>query len=346
MTQSDGRRTATGTIDTPRGDLDPAPLMVEHPAGDAIRRFYHHYKPRLTDYASHRGADDPEGLADLAFFDGLRAAPALDQPTERAFRAYLYQALRSRMISEKRRKQLDRNDLALAQPALWRDHDPAPSVADHLLVDELLDTLTVDQRRVIQDRFLLGYSTGETADRTGKSSGAVRKLQHDALRKLRLVLAAAVILLLAATAALAVIVASSERQRIIMETPVTDPPSTSERPPAPDRSPVDEGPTGPTTTGPRPGRSNGSISVPSSSNEPALSSPAPTLDPPASSPSSSPAPPPTSTPAVEPTIPATATSSPSTTGATTTTAPPGGDDDLGDDAGDDGDDLGDDGGDD
>ncbi len=233
MLRSEGA-TADGVGETT--DLDPAPLSCERRQGEAVRRFYRHYQPRLTRYARHRGADDPEGLADLAFLDGVRAAPNLDRPTEAAFRAYLYRALRSRMVSERRRKRLDSHDVAIGDPGRWRDGDPAPAVTDALLVDELLDNLTADQRTVIEDRFLLGYSTVETAARTGKSAGAVRKLQHDAIRKLRLVLAVVGALLLLATAAVIVSVRRGDEQRIIMETPVSEPTPTVEPRPDTDRA--------------------------------------------------------------------------------------------------------------
>jgi RNA polymerase sigma-70 factor (ECF subfamily) len=49
----------------------------------------------------------------------------------------------------------------------------------------LVDTLPDDQRRVIVDRFVEDRSIRETAQRLGRSEGAIKQLQHRALETLR-----------------------------------------------------------------------------------------------------------------------------------------------------------------
>ncbi len=57
-------------------------------------------------------------------------------------------------------------------------------------VRRLLNQLKEDQRSVLILRFLVGLSSAETAAAMGKSDGAVRVLQHRALKALRERLAA------------------------------------------------------------------------------------------------------------------------------------------------------------
>ncbi len=52
-------------------------------------------------------------------------------------------------------------------------------------VYETLDPLTEEQREVILLRVLGGLSVGQTAEALGRTHGAVRALQHRAIRTLR-----------------------------------------------------------------------------------------------------------------------------------------------------------------
>ena len=186
---------ATRTIGDP-ATFDPQPLACDEPDQAEIKRFYDHYRPILERYARRDGSADPEGIADLAFFDGLRAASTMRQPTEVSFRAYLFRAARSRLIDESRRKSVEQTLLTADHPALVSDDDPGGDAVDMVFVDELLQSLSIDQRRVVRHRFYDGFSASETAARLGKSPGAVRKLQHDAVRRLRAVVAVAGLLAL------------------------------------------------------------------------------------------------------------------------------------------------------
>jgi RNA polymerase sigma-70 factor (ECF subfamily) len=64
---------------------------------------------------------------------------------------------------------------------------PEQSVGLQLDCEELhrsLDTLTTDQHRVIQLRFLADMSIQEVAQRLGRTEGAVKALQHRGLQTL------------------------------------------------------------------------------------------------------------------------------------------------------------------
>jgi RNA polymerase sigma-70 factor (ECF subfamily) len=57
--------------------------------------------------------------------------------------------------------------------------------ADLTVALDALALLTDDQREVIHLRFVEGYSLEETGERTGRSAGAVKSLQHRGLARLR-----------------------------------------------------------------------------------------------------------------------------------------------------------------
>lgn len=160
---------------------------------DAIAEFVRLYQPELASYARRRNADDPEGAADLATFDTVRRLADMRSLEESAIRAYLYRCLKSRMIDEGRRTHLHQVSLDDLPTELATDGPESP-VLDRLGLDEMLDLLTPAEREVVSHRFVAGYTSVETAERVGRSPDAVRRLQSNALARLRLALAVAVVL--------------------------------------------------------------------------------------------------------------------------------------------------------
>lgn len=69
-------------------------------------------------------------------------------------------------------------DVEAALERVWSDHRLA----------QLLQMLTDDQQEVIILKFVEGLSNAEVAQVVGKSEGAVKSLQHRALRRLAKVL--------------------------------------------------------------------------------------------------------------------------------------------------------------
>ncbi|HEV3165893.1 MAG TPA: sigma-70 family RNA polymerase sigma factor [Isosphaeraceae bacterium] len=61
-------------------------------------------------------------------------------------------------------------------------HEFFPSAGIAAQVRSILDSLTPNQRRVLELRFLLGYSLREVADEMGKTIGSVKLMQLRALR--------------------------------------------------------------------------------------------------------------------------------------------------------------------
>lgn len=155
------------------------------PAGfDALVR---HLDPKLVGFARARGADDPEGLADDVLVQMCRAISSFEGNLAQ-LRAWVFTIARNRLIDERRRAGR-RIDARPVEPALLPDTptvDPASlEVEDRERVDRLLASLTDEQREVVVLRVVVGLSVEETAQVVGRRAGAVRALQHRALRQLR-----------------------------------------------------------------------------------------------------------------------------------------------------------------
>jgi RNA polymerase sigma factor (sigma-70 family) len=121
---------------------------------------------------------------DLTQQVALKALPRLrkDAPAP-AVRSYLYATARSVLATfwsgrmRIRESELPENVWIESQGELL------PSDGDAAWVARVLDTLTPSQRRVLELRFLYGYSLREVAGEMGKSVSNVKVLQLRALRK-------------------------------------------------------------------------------------------------------------------------------------------------------------------
>lgn len=153
-------------------------------AGDegAISRLYRTYNPLLLRFL---GGTAPAAKEDLAQEVWLAAAPSLGsfEGTEGQFRAWLFTIARRRAIDHwrliSRRPQ---------QVAHYPSDLPQAEQPDHLVVQaaiaELTAGLTAEQTDVVLLRVVAGLSVEEVAAIVGKTPGAVRVVQHRALRRL------------------------------------------------------------------------------------------------------------------------------------------------------------------
>jgi RNA polymerase sigma-70 factor, ECF subfamily len=146
-----------------------------------------HLDGRLVAFARARGADDPEGLADEVLVQMCRSIRDF-QGNLAQLRAWVFTIARHRIIDERRRA-ARRVDAVPTEPSRLPD---APIVGVHISeaeqrerVDALLAGLTDDQREIVVLRIVVGLSVEETASVVGRRAGAVRALQHRALRNLR-----------------------------------------------------------------------------------------------------------------------------------------------------------------
>jgi RNA polymerase sigma factor (sigma-70 family) len=155
-----------------------------HRAGfdDLVR----HLDPRLVGFARARGADDPEGLADEVLVQMCRGIGDFEGNLAQ-FRAWVFTIARNRIIDERRRA-ARRVDAVPTEPARLPDASvdvDLPDGEQRERVEALLAGLTDDQREIVVLRVVVGLSVEETAAIVGRRAGAVRALQHRALRTLR-----------------------------------------------------------------------------------------------------------------------------------------------------------------
>ncbi len=198
--------------------LGPVPAPASYPTGNTLTPaevsaemtvetkvepaavLFEAYFRRLTGYARTRGAVDPEAVASEVLTAALERSDRFDLDRPETCSAYLHRAVRNRVIDEYRRRG------RIEHVALADDQDPVglgtmgTDVADRLIsqesFDQLVDQLTPAQRDVVVHRFVDGHSTDETATLVGRSPAAVRRLQHDAISRLRLLLTSAALAVL------------------------------------------------------------------------------------------------------------------------------------------------------
>lgn len=142
---------------------------------------------RLVGFARARGADDPEGFANEVLVIVCRSIDTFSGNLPQ-FRAWVFTIARNRLVDEHRRV-ARRVEARPVDPAAIPEHartDPAfDAVGQTDRLAELLAPLTDEQREVLVLRIVAGLSVEQTAEATGRRAGAVRALQHRALRQLR-----------------------------------------------------------------------------------------------------------------------------------------------------------------
>lgn len=151
---------------------------------------YRRYLDRVYAYAFYQLGDhhDAEDATERTFLAALRALPAF-RDRGATFRAWLFRIAHNTIANAHRTRARRRID-----PLSDEDAVPAPVADDPAEVatraDELRRVLAAvrslpdDRRQVILLRFVDGLSTAEIADVLDRSAGAVRVLQHRALREL------------------------------------------------------------------------------------------------------------------------------------------------------------------
>lgn len=183
MTDLPSPRAPTPSADPDLGDVRAA--QVDRSAFGAL---YRRYLDRVYGYAFYLLGDhhDAEDATERTFLAALDAIGRF-RDEGATFRSWLFRiahnqvanALRSR--SRRRTSPLDgiADPIADADPA--RDADAAD---DARRVRAALAELSEDRRQVVVLRFLDGLSAREIGAVLGRSEGAVRVLQHRALREL------------------------------------------------------------------------------------------------------------------------------------------------------------------
>lgn len=163
---------------------DFAEVLAAAKSGDprAITVLYRAFNPALLRFYRANAGPVAEDLAQEVW---LSAAPNLDSfdGDEQQFRAWMFTVARRRLVDHWRstgRRVTEVHDAV--EPAAL-DGDPEARLMGDAAIAELTAGLTDEQREVITLRVVGGLSVDEVAAVVGKSPGAVRVIQHRAIRK-------------------------------------------------------------------------------------------------------------------------------------------------------------------
>ena len=149
---------------------------------DAITVLYHAMNPALLRYYR---ANAPRVAEDLAQEVWLSAAPRLGsfEGDEQQFKAWLFTVARRRLVDHWRVSGRRVSEVHDEVEPVAQDDDPSARLIGDAAIAELTADLTDEQREVITLRVVGGLSVDEVAAIIEKSPGAVRVIQHRALRK-------------------------------------------------------------------------------------------------------------------------------------------------------------------
>jgi RNA polymerase sigma-70 factor (ECF subfamily) len=155
----------------------------------AVDVLFREYQPALLRYLR---ACEPRAAEDLAGEVWLALAPKLAAFTgdEAGFRGWLFTVARRRLMGYRRQAAGRRTAPVPGEhfDGFAAADDPAAesvaALATQQAVDRLVAHLTADQAEVVLLRVVAGLPVDEVARITGRSAGAVRVMQHRALRKL------------------------------------------------------------------------------------------------------------------------------------------------------------------
>ena len=153
-----------------------------------IAGLFEEYYDKVVRYIYIRISDQPEAedLAGEVFLKALKSMGSYRGSAEQ-LRFWIFKIARNIVIDHYRkmskRKTVNLDDVEIA------DSTNVEEIAERRLqIGELtkaMKQLTEAQREVIGLRFFAGLSSAETAQILGKSSGAVREMQCDAIQRLR-----------------------------------------------------------------------------------------------------------------------------------------------------------------
>lgn len=155
----------------------------------ALERLYQLLAPAVVGYLRVQGADEPEDLTSDVFFSAFSRIESF-QGDESQFRSWVFTIAHNRLV-DWRRAQARRPVMVAHEPELMSD-SAGGDVEDEAIrrlsterVRRLCEALAPDQRDVLLLRMVAGMSLEQTADALGKTTGAVKALQHRAVAAVR-----------------------------------------------------------------------------------------------------------------------------------------------------------------
>jgi RNA polymerase sigma-70 factor (ECF subfamily) len=160
------------------------PKIVEAVIADLFEQYY----DKVVRFIYIRISDQPEAedLAGEVFLKALKSMGSY-RGTAEQLRFWIFKIARNIVIDHYRKKDV-RKTVNLDDVEIPDHTDVEQEAERRLQVGELtkaMRQLTQAQQEVIGLRFFAGLSSAETAQVLGKSSGAVREMQCDALQRLR-----------------------------------------------------------------------------------------------------------------------------------------------------------------
>jgi RNA polymerase sigma-70 factor, ECF subfamily len=162
-------------------------ILVAAQAGGewAIARLYREHNPGLLRFLASRAGDGGEDLAQETWMGVAHGLPNFTGD-ERAFRAWLFTIAHRRLVQ--RWRDVERRPSSPMAPedlqAIAVGSDPGESVTARAAAAELVAGLPPEQAEVVLLRVVGGFEAAEVGEIVGKSAGAVRVLQHRALKRL------------------------------------------------------------------------------------------------------------------------------------------------------------------
>lgn len=170
-------------------DSDAEAVRAAQADRAAFDLLYRRYLDRVYAYAFYQLGDhhDAEDATERTFLAALRAIGGYRERGS-TFRAWLFRIAHN-TVANMLRSRARRPSEPLPEEPAWvaADADPAGLVhrAEELhLVIRAVAALPADRRQVILLRFVDGLTPAEIGEVLGRSAGAVRVLQHRALRDL------------------------------------------------------------------------------------------------------------------------------------------------------------------
>jgi RNA polymerase sigma-70 factor (ECF subfamily) len=164
-----------------------AALLDAARSGDhaAIARLYRELNPGLVRFLVARAGDAGADLAQDTWLSAFTNIAAFDGDAHQ-FRAWLFTIARRRLADHWRR--IGRQPVTADAPSHITNVETPDTSADGITtreaVAELIRHLSVDQADVVLLRVVAGLSVEEVAHIVERSPGAVRVIQHRALRRL------------------------------------------------------------------------------------------------------------------------------------------------------------------
>ena len=150
------------------------------PAAPTIEDVFVRLAAPVHNYLRASGVEDSENVLGDVFADVMRGLPRF-VGDESALRSWVFTIAHHRVVDEQRRGERRRKFVRLMRT---EEREPrAETLTDPELL-AALDRLTSDQREVVVLRFVADLSVDAVAALTKRTPGAVKALQHRALRNL------------------------------------------------------------------------------------------------------------------------------------------------------------------